>query len=172
MKPCVNCGTQIADEAKFCASCGAAASPAGPPFVNPSMPGTNPLTAGATGTGASVRSAPMSSNQAGMVAYVFGFITGIVMLVMEPYKNDRLVRFHAFQSIFLSVAYVVVWIIWDFISAGLLSLTFSFWPVVVFFSWILGIGFFALWLLLLLRAYNNERFELPFIGPMAARQAG
>ena len=52
----------------------------------------------------------MSSNVAGLLCYILGFITGIIFLVIEPYKNDKFVRFHAFQSIFFNVALIVFWI--------------------------------------------------------------
>ena len=44
------------------------------------------------------------------LSYLFGWITGLIFLVIEPYKNDKFVRFHAFQSIFLSVGVFAVWI--------------------------------------------------------------
>ncbi len=47
---------------------------------------------------------------AGAFSYLFGFITGIVFLALDPYNKDRFVRFHAFQSIFLSVGWIVAWI--------------------------------------------------------------
>jgi uncharacterized membrane protein len=37
---------------------------------------------------------------------------------------------------------------------------------------VIGLGSFLLWLFLMWKAYNNERFELPLVGPMAAAQAG
>ncbi len=115
----------------------------------------------------------MSSNIAGLLAYIAGFITGIIFLVVEPYKNDRFVRFHAFQSIFFCAAYIAVAIAWGILSATLFAISLGILWHLVFTVWVLiRIGFFALWLFLMYKAYNNERFMLPVIGPLAAKQAG
>lgn len=154
---CAKCGAQLQEGAAFCVSCGA---PAGPPSGNSpasAMPGT--------GT--------MSSNVAGMLAYVLGFITGIVFLVIDPYKRDRFVRFHAFQSIFLSAAYILIAIAWGIVSELVFTVSMSGMWHLVYLGWIIiRLGFFLLWIFLLYKAYNNERFELPLIGPLAAKQAG
>jgi len=115
----------------------------------------------------------MPSNVAGMVAYLLGFVTGILTLVMEPYKNDKFVRFHAFQSIFLSGGYLLVSVAWSSVSGGLLAVNAdAFWPLISLGWWAVHFAFFVLWLLLLYKAYNNERFELPLLGPIARKQAG
>ena len=38
------------------------------------------------------------------LTYLAGFVTGIVFLVLDPYKSNSFIRFHAFQSIFFNVA--------------------------------------------------------------------
>src|SRR6266542_1218833 len=99
---CGKCGAAVNPGMSFCGSCGApvvaagsegqpqAGGPAGyPPSGETPAAGPRP---------AAPASAPMASNVAGMLAYVAGFITGIVFLVIDPYKDDRFVRFHAFQS--------------------------------------------------------------------------
>ena len=50
----------------------------------------------------------MADNVASTLCYALGFITGIIFLVLEPYSKNRVVRFHAFQSIFFSIAAIVV----------------------------------------------------------------
>ena len=114
----------------------------------------------------------MTSNVAGLLTYALGFITGIIFLVIEPYKRDPFVRFHAFQSIFLSAACIVIWIAWSIVSGILFIGSLGVLWHVVLLSWLLlRIAFFLLWLFMLYKAYNNERYMLPFIGPLAARQA-
>lgn len=110
---------------------------------------------------------------AGALAYLAGFITGIIFLVIEPYKRDSFVRFHAFQSIFLSVAYVVVFMIWGAFSGALAVMSLGvLWSLIVLVWLLLRLAFFLLWLFMMYKAYNKERYELPFIGPIAAKQAG
>jgi uncharacterized membrane protein len=151
---CTQCGASVNEGVAFCGRCGAplSAAPAVPP-------------APAAGAG-------MASNVAALLAYVFGFITGIVFLILQPYKNDRFVRFHAFQSIFFSVAVTVFWILWSnvfwmtFLSIGPL------WAVLSLISTLVSLAVFLYWLFLMYKAYNNERYMIPFLGELAAKQAG
>ena len=47
----------------------------------------------------------MTDNVASALCYLLGLITGIIFLVLTPYNRNPVVRFHAFQSIFLNVAW-------------------------------------------------------------------
>ena len=98
-----------------------------------------------TGTG-------LPKNTAAALSYVLGWLTGIVFLLIEI---DPFVRFHAMQSI---------------IVFGVLTLL-SFVPVV---GWILSplvmIVGFALWLVLIYKAYQGEEFKLPWVGDFAKKQ--
>lgn len=87
-------------------------------------------------------------------------VVGIVWIITE--KKDKTVRFHAFQSLFLSVAIFV-----------LNTLVRSLEPFMVgyFLSPILSVGGTALWLYLVWKAYNKEMVELPVIGKIAREQA-
>jgi uncharacterized membrane protein len=115
----------------------------------------------------------MASNVAGLLTYILGFITGIIFLVIEPYKNDKFVRFHAFQSIFFNVALVVFWIaytilasILGFVSLGMLAM------VMGLVGLIITLAILAYWIFLMYKAYNNELYKIPFIGDLAAKQVG
>ena len=115
-------------------------------------------------------SSGMSNNVAGLLCYVFGWVTGLIFLLIEPYKNDKFVRFHAFQSIFFNVGLIAVYIvliilgiILGVIHLGLLML--PLWLVV----WV---GIVGTWIFLMVKAYNNQIFKLPIIGELAAKQAG
>ena len=108
----------------------------------------------------------MTDNVAGMLAYIT-IIPAIIFLVMEPYNKNRFVRFHAFQNIFLCVAMMILWfafIILDFVP-GLVLIMFPLHMVV----WL---GFFILWIILLIKANQGQMFKLPIIGDMAEKQAG
>jgi len=109
---------------------------------------------------------------AGALCYLFGFITGILFLVLAPYNQNREVRFHAFQSIFLNIAWVVIWI-----AVAFVTLAFRFIPFLgIFISAVLhftvGLGGFILWLYMMFKTYNGEKIVLPVVGPMAGKQAG
>ena len=108
----------------------------------------------------------LSDNAASGLAYVT-FIPAIVFLVTSPYNQNRTIRFHCWQSIFLFVACIAV----D-IALGLLLhipflgfMTLLLWPLV-------GLAFFILWILCLIKAFNGQTFKLPIIGDLAEKQAG
>jgi uncharacterized membrane protein len=114
----------------------------------------------------------MTDNLAAALCYLFGFITAILFLVLAPYNQNRNIRFHAFQSIFLNIAWVVFWIV-----ISMVSLMFSFVPFLRLFiatvlQFAVGLGGLILWLYLMFKAYNGEKVVLPIVGPMAEKQAG
>jgi len=119
-----------------------------------------------------VQSAGMEENMASALCYLLGWLSGVLFLVLEPYNKNRTVRFHAFQSIFFNVAIIPVYII-----VGIFSFILHYIPVlgallVVLIYALLGFGFFGMWLFLMYKAYNKEKFVLPLIGPLAEKQAG
>jgi len=114
----------------------------------------------------------MTDNMAGALCYLFGFITGILFLVLAPYNQNRNVRFHAFQSIFLNVAWIVLWIV-----VGIVSAAFHYIPILgALISGVLylivSLGGLIVWLYMMFKTYNGDRIALPVIGPMAEKQAG
>jgi len=155
---CGKCGAQVAEGTSFCGSCGSAAGGAG----------AAPAAGAGAGTGEG-----LSTNVVCALTYLVGLITGIIFLVLDPYKNDRKVRFHCFQSIFFHVATIGLWIVLMFVSGMLAVISRGFLGLLILpFEMLLGFGSFGLWLFLMFKAYNGEEFQLPIIGPLAAKQAG
>jgi uncharacterized membrane protein len=114
----------------------------------------------------------MTSNVAGALAYLLGFVSGIICLVVEPYKSDPFVRFHAFQPIFLSALYVAFSILWGALFGALaLGRPGVFWSLVTLVWSLVRLVFLLAWFFMMYKAYNNERYSLPIIGPLAAKQA-
>jgi uncharacterized membrane protein len=101
----------------------------------------------------------LTDNNAGALAYIT-IIPAIVFLVAAPYNQSSYIRFHAWQSIFLCIALFAVSII----------------AVVPILGWIVyavgAIAIFIGWIMCILKALKGERFKLPFIGDLAAKQAG
>jgi len=115
----------------------------------------------------------MASNVAGLLAYILGFITGIIFLVIEPYKDDKFVRFHAFQSIFFNVAIVVFWIAYSIVASILGFVSLGFMAVVMgLVGLLITLAILAFWIFLMYKAYNSELYKIPFIGDLAAKQVG
>lgn len=152
---CAKCGTQVPVGATFCQQCGAPVA-ATTPTSGPTTPAS-----GAAAPQPALVASGMSSNVAGLLCYILGFITGIIFLVIEPYKRDSFVRFHAFQSIFYSVACIIINRVFYY------ALPWSMFPLLS----LIGLALFVGWLFLMFKAYNNERFKLPVIGDLAEKQA-
>ncbi len=178
---CQTCATPIPDGSAQCGACVAKAVPdttayaAATPGFTAAVPG---YSAPAPGYAAPVYAAPVpssgiSANGAGALTYLAGFITGIIFLVIEPYKADRFVRFHAFQSIFFNVAWIGMWIAWTIIGLMLGAVTKGFLFILELpINLLLMVAGFGLWAWLMYSAYQGKTTKLPFVGALAAKQAG
>jgi uncharacterized membrane protein len=110
----------------------------------------------------------VADNVAGALCYIpfcIGLIIAIVFLAISPYNQRRFVRFHAFQAIFLFVALLALGIVNMMVSIA------APYGVSTLLSMVLWIGGLALTILMIVKAYQNEMFELPVIGPLARKQA-
>lgn len=101
----------------------------------------------------------LSDTAAGAIAYLT-FIPAIIFLVMEPYNRNKFVRFHAFQSIGLTVVAFAVNVVVNFLP--LLGLFIS---AALFF--VFGIA----WIICIVKASKGEMYKLPVIGDFAEKQA-
>ena len=162
MAVCVKCGATLSEGVGFCGSCG---TPLGAAAGGPTPPTTPAGQPAPTAVGG------LESNVAGALAYVT-IIPAIIFLVAEPYNKDRFVRFHAFQSIFFNVAWVILVIGMMIVGFVLAFIPVVGWIIDVLLWLAIGLGGFCLWLYLLYKAYNNQKFMLPVIGKIAAQQAG
>jgi len=114
----------------------------------------------------------ISINLASALCYLFGLVTGIVFLVLPPYNRDSRVRFHAFQSIFLNIAVIVIQIGITFLSVMFHAISFSLGLLVSSLHMLVNLGFFIIWLYMMWKSYKDEKVVLPYVGPLAERQAG
>lgn len=146
------------------------AAPAPNPVEGWSAAGTAPGAAAAPAIASSAGTG-LTRNIAGALAYSLGIITGVLFLVLEPYRSDRFVRFHALQSIFYFVFAVAFSIAWSIVVGILMNI--SGWVLVVSFPlrMIISLGMFGLWLYLMFQAYNEREFRIPILGAIASKQA-
>jgi uncharacterized membrane protein len=107
-------------------------------------------------------SSGLAPNVAGALAYVLGPITGVFFLVTE--KENAFIRFHAAQSIVVSIAIVAVSIGLSILTAVLGFIPILGWLIGLTFSMAVGFGSFVLWLLLMYRAYQGQEWEVPLVG--------
>ena len=139
---CPSCGNAV--EGRYCPKCGTAVDPAAP----------------SAGPAQVINASGLPENTAAALCYLFGLVTGIIFLVLEPYSKNKLIRFHAFQSIIvfatLNVAYYAFWFV----------------PV---FGWIinslLAALVFILWIVSMFRAYHGEKWKVPVAGILAEKWA-
>ena len=168
---CAGCGAAMPDISSFCPKCGQSVKPVVAavtprPSTLPKAPALAKASAIATPAALTAKTRLLSA-----LAYLT-FIPAIVFLLLEPYKRDLRLRFHAFQSIGFSAATVLLiglvrllsiplFLIrdWGLLFVGLLVLT-------VFLAWIL------LWMVLLIKAFESQSFRLPFIATLAEQWAG
>jgi uncharacterized membrane protein len=148
---CPNCGTQ-AGTAAFCPNCGTALG------GSASSPGASYVPPGSSST---LQAPGLTENVASALCYLFGLITGIIFLVLAPYNQNKTIRFHAFQSIFLNIAMTVLSILLPIATHGIALLLFP----------LFGLLVFVLWLYMMYTAYNNKKVKLPIIGDLAEKQA-
>ena len=144
---CATCGSAV--EGSFCAKCGSQVGAA------PSAASGPPMQA----------SEAMADNVASGLCYLVGLITGIIFLVLAPYNKNPVVRFHAFQSIFLNVAWIVI----AFVLNRVLFML-GLWSM-FFLSSLVGLAFFVLWIVMLIQTFQGKTIVLPVIGPIAQQQA-
>ena len=142
---CSQCGNTVGDRDLFCARCG----------------GRQPVT-----------SAPaqdwfhnVSPRTAAILCYipVIGWIAAVIVLAANKFRNDRTLRFHAFQGLYLFVAWLIV-------SEVIGPIFYPFQRV-----FHLGIGrmldaalMFA-WIFMIIKVSHNEVYSLPVIGELAQR---
>jgi uncharacterized membrane protein len=140
---CTNCGNRVDPSALFCANCGTAQP----------RPGAGPIRANDIVDGISERTASI-------LCYipVFGVIPSIVFLASRKFRYNQRVRFNAFQSVYLFVAWLIV------SSAG---------PIILPFrhglASLLETGLTICWIFLLVKASQSEQVHLPILGDLAAR---
>jgi uncharacterized membrane protein len=150
-------------------------------MTNPYRPGAPRPGAprpGAARPGAAKREAPkpnystvtstgIEPNVGAVLSYALGLFTGIVFLVAE--KDNKFIRFHAAQSIVASLIVVVVGVGVSIVGRVLALLPYVGWIAVLGLT--LGLAFctFALWLLLMWKAYDGNQLELPVAGALAKK---
>lgn len=101
----------------------------------------------------------LTENVAGLLCYGLGWVTGIIFLLIEP--ENKFVRFHAMQSVVVFGVLSVVTFIFSWI------------PVIGFvIAWLAGPLAFILWIVLMYKAYQGEKYKLPWAGNLAERWVG
>jgi uncharacterized membrane protein len=93
------------------------------------------------------------------LAYFLFIVSGIILFSTS---KDRFVRFHAMQSILFTGLIAILYVF--FTIFGML-----FWILLAPISLLTWAVIFATWIVLMIKAYQNEYFKLPFIGKLAEK---
>lgn len=171
MPYCTKCGNMMSDRDLFCAKCGerhstpatasaaAGFQPSPPPPMGSHQPfaykwnGQDPLAA-------------LTPRMASVLPYIpaIGWIFSVIVLAGKKFRLDRIVRFHAFQGLYISALWLLVqWVIHPMMNS-------------------VGEGFFRVDRLLeailigtsifmMVKAGHDEAYVLPVIGELAQRSA-
>ncbi len=109
----------------------------------------------------------MQANTAAGLSYLAGWITGLIFFFGE--KQNRYVRFNAMQSILLFGGLTVLYIILSVVGTALLFT--GLWFLVVLLDWLVGLGGFVLWIILMINAFQGKYIKLPIVGDYAEKFA-
>jgi uncharacterized membrane protein len=150
---CTQCGHQVTGTDVFCAQCGQRQSSAFRAPQPPPGPAPDPL-------------AGITPRTAAILCYVptVGWIAAVVVLAARKFRNDRIVRFHAFQGLYLFAAWLVVqWVIRP-LMLGLPDRAISLYHILE------GL-LLAVSILMMVKASHDEPYVLPIIGELAQKSA-
>jgi uncharacterized membrane protein len=154
---CTNCGHQAGDADAFCANCGARQSAARTSTGRP---------AGANSPLAQDPLSGLSPRTAAILCYVpgIGWIAAIIVLAARKFKNNHLIRFHAFQGLYLFASWLIVdWVVGPLVRAA----PGPHFPIdLILHGIILAVSIF-----MIIKASHDEAYVLPIIGELAQRSA-
>lgn len=109
----------------------------------------------------------LDPNVAAVIAYLLGIIGGVVFILIE--KENKFVRFAAMQSIILSIVWIAIWFILPFIIGAIAVGTGGLGVLLGLLFPLIGLGFLIVYIMLMVKAYQNEEWELPVIGKIARK---
>jgi len=152
MPYCVQCGQQVGDQDKFCAKCG------------------TPQKGGQAAHPLASFWDSVSQRNAILFCYLpwIGWLVSIAILGSPRFRGEKRVRFHAFQGLYLFVAWLMVeWVVSPMFGfAGPARI-----PSFRFVPQLLQLGVFAAWVFMIIKASHDEDYHLPVIGDLAERSA-
>jgi uncharacterized membrane protein len=142
---CSQCGQPVGGSDAYCPHCG--------------RPQPGPAAARPTGH---VPLSQFSPRTAAILCYVpgLGWIASIVVLASEKFRNDRDVRFHAFQGLYLFVAWLL--------DGWVLRPMFSMIPRMPLNS-LVELALLGMSIFMMVKAAHNETYSLPIFGELAHR---
>lgn len=106
----------------------------------------------------------MDENLAALLAYLFSFIGGLIFFFVE--KESKFVKFHSMQSIIIGAGCIAI---------NIVAAILGFIPIIGLIIWLasvlVNLGVFVVSIIMMIKAYQGEWFELPVVGKIAMEQA-
>ncbi len=109
----------------------------------------------------------MPDYAAAALSYALGAVTGALFLILEPYNRNRLVYFHAWQSIYYSAAGFLLYFL---CVAAVMVMPWSVIGIVWFLMFFGTLALVGMWFWLMYQAYQGKRWKAPLIGPLAQQR--
>jgi uncharacterized membrane protein len=131
---------------------------------------TNPIPPRSPAPSVAASTSGLAPNVAAALAYSLGIITGAIFLMIE--RENRFVRYHAAQSVAVTIVLTVASIGLSILSTALVFVPILGWIVAALMSVVLMFAVFVLWVLLMWRAYQGREWEVPIAAGIARRIAG
>lgn len=143
---CSQCGSQVGPRDAFCGRCGGRQPVTAPP---PPI-GTDPLSS-------------LNPRTAAVLCYIpaIGWIASIIVLASDRFRHDRRIRFHAFQGLYLFVA----WLIneWVLEPVALLMIPTR------HIHQLIQVALLVMAIFMMVKAAHDEAYSLPLFGELAHR---
>jgi uncharacterized membrane protein len=145
---CTQCGNQVQPADTFCAKCGTRQA----------------VGAKAANTGDVLKN--MSSRTASMLCYipVVGWIAAVIVLASPRFRQERDVRFHAFQGLYL----FVVWLMVDWVFQPIFHAMPGPNPMRAMVG-LMHVVVFGAWIWMIIKTAQEQMFRLPIVGDLAER---
>lgn len=145
LKSCPVCAAQMPDSAAFCPGCGRS--------MQVELPSTR-------------KPGTLRDNFLGAFAYV-SFVPALVFLLVDPYRKNRFVRFHSIQCLLFGLVCVVLAVVVRVVFLGLLLIPIVGPLLAVLLIVVVALAAVFTWIVLIVKAFQGERFALPVIGNLS-----
>jgi uncharacterized membrane protein len=153
MAHCTKCGAVVPDGAAFCGTCGEPQSSARSGPLPPPVPGgimTQPQ---------------MSENVAATLSYALGWVTGLIFYFID---KRPFVRFHAAQSIVVfGILHILIIVTTVLFGLGFATGGFASFSLGLSLYRILDLISLVLWIVLMIKAHQGQRFRVPIAADVA-----
>lgn len=147
-KFCRQCGRELSPGARFCSECGTATAS--------SLPTGQPI------------NLQLDDNVVAFLCYLLPILAPVLTLNMEPFNRKPELRFHAWQSVFFTAAWVALHFALFVVSIPLAVLGL---PLASLFSPIIHLALVAAWVYLMVQALCKKTIRIPVLAEYADRQA-